>query len=85
MSATLDTITFCDAMRQMNGRLRLIDGMVPTRLESRGAEVRVVYRVVEGELILAQQLVDGAPVVRIVAPAGFSADSVVKLRKQVGN
>lgn len=83
MSAALDTISLADAMRLTGGRLRFIDRMIPQRLEARGAEVRVVYLVTEGELVLIQQLVNGVPVVRIVAPRGFPADSVARLEAMV--
>ncbi|MBA3575775.1 MAG: hypothetical protein H0W37_12645 [Pseudonocardiales bacterium] len=81
--AAVDTISFQDAVRLLGGRLRLIEGLVPVRLEARGREVRVIYPLAQGELVLAQAVVDGVPIVRLTAPEGFPADSLAVLRRKV--
>ncbi|MES2304741.1 MAG: hypothetical protein V4558_04510 [Gemmatimonadota bacterium] len=78
-----DTIQLPDAMRLLGGRIRLIDGAVPRRLEAHGTEVRVIYSVATGELILSEQLLDGVITWRLTGPRDFNADSLAKLRKLV--
>jgi hypothetical protein len=57
--------------------------MVPLRLEAQGQTVRVVYATAQGELVLSQRLVDGRIEVTLLAPAGFSPDSLARLRSKV--
>lgn len=78
-----EPITLPDAVRRLGGSLRLIDGLVPLRLEAIGVTVRVVYPVSQGELVLSQQLIDGKVAWRLIAPAGFPADSLAQLRARV--
>ncbi|MEP6589903.1 MAG: hypothetical protein ABJC19_01865 [Gemmatimonadota bacterium] len=78
-----DTIAFPDAMRLLGGNIRLIGGLIPRRLESAGNEVRVIYPLASGELVLMQWLASGRIVWRLAAPAGFPADSLVRLREAV--
>lgn len=82
-TSRIDSIGLPDAMRLLGGRIRLIEGAVPRRLEAQGTEVRVVYPLATGELVLAQRLVAGTISWRLLAPAGFPADSLEKLRKLV--
>lgn len=79
----VDTIGLPDAMRLLGGNIRLVGGLVPRRLESAGSEVRVVYPLATGELVLTQRLASGLIVWRLAAPAGFPADSLEKLRTAV--
>lgn len=72
-----------EAIRRLNGSLRLIEGMIPDRFEAVGTEVRVVYPLAAGELYLTQQLVNGRVVHRLVAPAGFSPDSLQRLQARI--
>jgi len=81
--ATPVEITFSEARRLLNDTLRLIEGLVPVRLEVLGAEVRVVYPLVSGELALEQWLVDGRLSYRLVAPIDFPPDSLLRLRARV--
>ena len=76
-------ITFPEALKRLNGSLRLIEGLVPLRLEALGADVRVVYPLRSGELVLAERLENGKLTYRLVAPAGFPGDSLEKLRLRV--
>ena len=75
--------TLPEAMRVLGGSLRLIDGMIPDRLEILGHTVRVVYRTGFGELLLAQELQDGVVRFNLIAPRGFPADSLERLRGRV--
>jgi len=77
------TITFPDAVGRLHGSLRLIEGMVPLRLEAQGETVRVVYAVAQGELVLSQRLVDNRIEVTLLAPPGFPTDSLARLRSKV--
>jgi len=70
-------------VRKLGGSLRLIEGLIPERLESLGSAVRVVYATGFGELVLSQQLEDGKVRHTLIAPRGFPADSVEKLRARV--
>lgn len=78
-----DTIQLPDAMRLLGGRIRLIDGAVPKLLEAQGTEVRVIYPLATGDLVLSQRLVDGSISWRLLAPRGLAMDSVEKLRALV--
>ena len=75
--------TLPEAMRVLGGSLRLIDGLIPDRLETLGTMVRVVYRTGFGELLLAQELQDGVVRFNLIAPRGFPADSLERLRGRV--
>lgn len=76
-------VAFPVALQQLNGTIRLIPGMIPSRLEVLGSAVRVIYPVAEGELVLQQELVDGKLVFQLIAPRGFPADSLERLRARV--
>lgn len=78
-------ITFSDARLRLGGALRQIEGMVPVRLEVLEPDVRVVYPIAGGELILAQRLVDGRITYTLVAPSTFPVDSLERLRARVRN
>ncbi|HEV8598161.1 MAG TPA: hypothetical protein VGQ69_02265 [Gemmatimonadales bacterium] len=78
-----EPIGFADAIRRLGGSLRLIEGLIPLRLEAQGLFVRVVYATAQGELVLSQQLVDGRVEYRLIAPAGFPADSLARLKARV--
>jgi len=81
--ATPVPITFPDAVRKLGGSLRLIEGLLPERLETMGNAVRVVYLTGFGELVLSQQLDDGKVRYTLIAPRGFPSDSLEKLRARV--
>jgi hypothetical protein len=76
-------LTLPEAMRRMGGTIRLIDGLVPLRLEGRADEVRVIYPTSRGELVLAQRLVDGRVTFELIGPPGFPSDSLRVLRDRV--
>jgi hypothetical protein len=76
-------ITLSEAIGRLGGTLRLIDGLVPLRLELREPYVRVVYPAAQGDLVLQQQLIDGRVVFQIIPPRGFPADSLTRLRARV--
>jgi len=78
-----EPITLSDAVRRLGGTLRLIDGLVPVRLELREPYVRVVYPAAQGDLVLQQQLIDGRVVFQIIPPPGFPADSLARLQARV--
>jgi hypothetical protein len=82
-AAPPEAIGLPDAVRRLGGSLRLIEGMVPLRLEAQGQTVRVVYATAQGELVLSQRLVDGRVEVSLLAPPGFSPDSLARLRSKV--
>lgn len=81
--AVAQPATLPEAIRVLGGSLRLIDGMIPERLEILGNMVRVVYRTGFGELLLAQELQDGTVRFNLIAPRGFPADSLERLRGRV--
>ena len=82
-AAPPEAIGLPDAVRRLGGSLRLIEGMVPLRLEAQGQTVRVVYGTAQGELVLSQRLVDGKVTATLIAPPGFPADSLERLRAKV--
>ena len=78
-----EIIAFPEALRRLGGTLRFIEGMVPDRIEALGQEVRVVYPLATGELVLTQRLSNGRVSHLLVAPAGFPADSLERLRARI--
>jgi putative zinc finger protein len=78
-----EPISLPDAIRRLGGSLRLIDGLVPLRLEAQGPSVRVVYAAAQGELVLSQQLIDGRVVSTLIPPQGFPPDSLLRLKARV--
>jgi hypothetical protein len=75
-------ITFYEATTLLGGQLRLIDGMVPTRLEQVGTAVRVVYSLERGELFLEQRREADSLAVTLIGPM-LSPDSLGKLRQKI--
>ena len=71
------------AMQTLGGSIKLIDGMVPTRLDAIGDEVRVVYRVIWGEVLLSQRRVGDRLEWDLSGPPGLPADSLAVLRGKV--
>lgn len=74
-------IGFADAIARLGGSIRLVDGLVPDRLEASSTTVRVVYPLQTGELVLEQRLVGDSVVVALRGPV--SADSLAVLRRRV--
>lgn len=83
VAAVVDTVDLPEAMRRLGGSIRLIDGMVPVRLEARGDEVDVAYESSWGEVLLRQARLDETITWRIVAPGTVPADSVTAWRSRV--
>lgn len=83
LASPVEQLTFPEALRRLDGSIRLIPGLIPTRLEAAGSEVRVIYPTAQGELILRQELVNGRLVFRLSGPPGFPADSLERLRARV--
>lgn len=77
------TIDFADAIAHLGGRLRLVEGLVPTRLERIGDEIRVIYPQATGELILSQRPAGDSITWTLTAPEGFPAESLATLRRMV--
>ena len=76
-------ISFPDAIRKLGGTLRLIEGLIPHRLEAVGDTIRVVYPTGFGDLVLSQRLEHGTLRYTLIAPRDFPADSVEKLRARI--
>lgn len=74
-------IAFVDAVARMGGTLRLVDGLVPDRLEASTATVRVIYPLLNGELVLEQRRIGDSISVALRGP--ISADSLAVLRRRV--
>lgn len=74
-------VTFPRAVELLGGRIKLIEGMVPARLEATGKVVRVIYTVDEGDVVLAQ--VSGVDSVLWSLSGPLSADSLGRLRLKV--
>ncbi len=83
--AAADTIGLAEAVERLGGSIRLVDGRHPLRVESRGAEVHVVYGSAGAEFRLAQRRVDERIVWRLVVPDGFPAESVAAIRARVND
>jgi hypothetical protein len=76
-------LTLPEAVALLGGSLRLIEGLVPDRLEAVERVVRVVYRTGFGELVLAQELSENRLRYSLLPPRGFPADSLERLRARV--
>jgi len=74
-------VTFPRAVELLGGRIKLIEGMVPVRLEATGRVVRVIYTIDEGEIVLAQ--VSGADSLNWNVSGPLGADSLAQLRRRV--
>ncbi|MDZ4675817.1 MAG: hypothetical protein SGI84_15320 [Gemmatimonadota bacterium] len=74
-------IEFVDAVARMGGTLRLIDGLVPDRLEASTATIRVIYPLLTGELVLEQRRIGDSVSVSLRGP--ISPDSLAVLRRKV--
>lgn len=81
--AAASAISFPDAIRKLGGTLRLIEGLIPHRLEAVGDTIRVVYPTGFGDLVLSQRLEHGTLRYTLIAPRDFPADSVEKLRARI--
>jgi anti-sigma factor RsiW len=74
-------IGFAEAIARLGGSIRLVDGLVPDRLEASRTTVRVVYPLERGELLLEQQLVGDSLSVFLSGPV--SRDSLAVLRRRI--
>lgn len=70
-----------DAIALLGGSLRLVDGLVPDRLEASATTVRVIYPLREGELVLEQRREGDSLRVSLRGP--LSRDSLAVLRGRV--
>lgn len=70
-----------EAVAVLGGSLRLVDGLVPDRLEASSTTVRVIYPLREGELVLEQRLEGDSLRVSLRGP--LSRDSLAVLRGRV--
>lgn len=82
-SAATGTVpaSLAQAASLVGGRLRMIEGMVPDRLETLGQRVLVIYRMATGELVLEQWRDADTIAVRLRGPIG--ADSLAGLLRRV--
>jgi hypothetical protein len=79
-----EAVDFPEAVRRLGGRIRLVDGLVPTRLEALGDTVRVGYRLGRGRDIWLRQFRVGDTVAyALLAPPEFPADSLASLTSRV--
>lgn len=74
-------IGFAEAIARLGGSLRLVDGLVPGRLEASATTVRVIYPLRTGELVLEQRR-DGDSV-SVVLRGPVSPDSLAVLRRRI--
>ncbi|HET9275614.1 MAG TPA: carboxypeptidase-like regulatory domain-containing protein [Gemmatimonadales bacterium] len=79
------SIGFPEALRLLGGRIRLVDGLVPERLEAAGDTVRVAYRVgpARQTLYLQQFRIGDTVAFVLLSPPGFPADSIARLTARV--
>jgi hypothetical protein len=79
-----EAVDFPEAVRRLGGRIRLVDGLVPTRLEALGDTVRVGYRLGRGRDIWLRQFRVGDTIAyALLAPPEFPADSLASLTSRV--
>lgn len=75
-----EPVTLHEAMRQLAGSLRLIEGLVPDGLEAAGGRIRVVY---PGGIILEQWRDADSVAVSLRGPASLAADSLARLAARI--
>ncbi|MEK7379883.1 MAG: hypothetical protein AAB075_02595 [Gemmatimonadota bacterium] len=75
-----EPVTLHEAMRQLAGSLRLIEGLVPDGLEAAGGRIRVVY---PGGIVLEQWRDADSVVVSLRGPASLAADSLARLAARI--
>jgi hypothetical protein len=76
-------VTLKEASTLLGGSLRLIDGLIPDRLEASASTVRVIYPMMSGELVLEQRRDADSVVVSLTGPSGLSPDSLAVLRSRI--
>lgn len=74
-------IGFAEAIARLGGTIRLIEGLVPDRLEASAATVRVVYPLGTGELLLEQRRIGDSVSVTLRGPV--TTDSLAALRRRI--
>ena len=74
-------ISFPRAVELLGGRIKLIEGMVPARLEAVGRTVRVIYIIDEGALVLAQVAATDTLHWNLSGP--LAADSLATLQRRI--
>jgi hypothetical protein len=74
-------ISFPRAVELLGGRIKLIEGMVPARLEAVGRTVRVIYIIDEGALVLAQVAATDTLHWNLSGP--LAADSLASLQRRI--
>jgi len=77
------TVTLKEASTVLGGSLRLIDGLIPDRLEASASTVRVIYPMMGGELVLEQRRDAHSVIVSLTGPTGLSPDSLAVLRSRI--
>lgn len=82
--AATQPVTFIEAVALLGGQIRLIDGLVPNRLEVIGRAVRVIYALQGGEVVLEQRRDADSITVVLTAP-WLAADSLGKLREKISH
>jgi len=80
-SEVFTPIDFPEAVARLGGSLRMVDGLVPDRLEASAVTVRVIYPLHAGELILEQRRVGDS--IRVSLRGPLSADSLAVLLGRV--
>lgn len=82
-AAPWEAVGYEEGIRTLGGQLRLLDGLVPERLERAGARVRVVYLLDSLELRLEQWRVGDSVTVRLLAIPPLGQDSLARLRARI--
>jgi len=74
-------VSLAEAIGLLGGSLRLVEGLVPDRLEASATTVRIIYPLREGELVLEQRREGDSLRVSLKGP--LSGDSLAALRRRV--
>jgi hypothetical protein len=76
-------VSFAQAVERLGGGLRLVEGLVPLRLEAAGDVVRVIYAAADGELVLEQRRAEDEILTSLRGPASVGPDSLARLRSRI--
>ena len=76
-------VSFAQAVERLGGGLRLVEGLVPLRLEAAGDVVRVIYAAADGALVLEQRRSGDEILTSLHGPASVGPDSLARLRSRI--
>ncbi len=81
--AAFGPVTLEEAVRRLGGTIRLVDGLLPRRVEAMGPVVRVRYPAAGGDLVLELWREGDTLRATLTGPPTIGADSLARLRERI--